>query len=59
MADVRFVTPRRIQLVVSEPMRMLEERKKRPAFARPAQPRTPTGRRYGYRSGRHRYRLPG
>jgi len=38
---------------------MLGERNKRPAFAPPAQPRTPTGRlRGGYLPGRRRCRLP-
>jgi hypothetical protein len=37
---------------------MLGNRGKRPAFARPVQPRTPTGRRYGYRWTRRAFRLP-
>jgi hypothetical protein len=36
---------------------MLGERKKRPAFARPPQPLTPTGRRYGRRPARRAYRF--
>jgi hypothetical protein len=38
---------------------MLGERRKRPVYAKPAQPRTPNGMRYGVRVSRRRYRLPG
>ncbi|MDQ1567724.1 MAG: hypothetical protein QOF96_2604 [Actinomycetota bacterium] len=59
-SNVRFVTAGRNHTGVSEPMLMLlGERTKRPVFARPTQPRTPNGRRYGHRPGRRRYRLPG
>jgi len=39
---------------------MLGQRRRRPAFARPPQPRTPKGRCHGhYLPGRRHYRLPG
>jgi hypothetical protein len=54
---IRFVTTRRIQLPVSETLFMLGESRKRPSFARPAQPRTPSGRRLGgIRPGRRQFR---
>ena len=39
--------------------RMVGERRKRPAYAKPAQPRTPKGKRNGLRASRRRYHLPG
>jgi len=36
---------------------MLGERRKRPAHGRPVQPRTPNGRRHGWRAPRRQYRF--